>query len=465
VALSAIVLSDLHLGAPASVLNDGRVPFEPPGAQDGAGRRVVRHGDAAREALAATLANAAAGRPVERLVLLGDLVDLSHAAFPTAIEQLRSFLEVVRAALPELGAVVWVPGNHDRHWWALQTTHDAVAAPLLDGRLPAAAEAVRRTTPPEGRRDPPLVRAPIAEALGPAPLVVAYPDYTFRAGDRVVRCAHGHLLDDLYTLLGHLLEGAAADLADRARRRDPAPAPTRTQARVLDAARDAFADAVRATLEAEPGKRLDPELVERLNAPLVDLDWLLFGQTGLLRDGRIARALLGMLARVEAGLEDETRARDALRGLGQVLALALLDRIAEPPRGRTLHSYSNDPVKTGLVDPLLDRLLGALLRKRAGRARIRRRTGPPDDPPGSWSRGRSVQAMLPAVRRYLDRTGDPPPDAFIFGHTHVPGRARLDGTEVWNTGGWVASLRCPEPAADAAVVDAGVVRFVPQEGA
>lgn len=77
--VAAVILSDLHLGAPHSVLN---LRQWEPSELDG-----VVHGEAAREALCDALAAATAGERVERLILLGDVVDLSHGTFAHGVEE------------------------------------------------------------------------------------------------------------------------------------------------------------------------------------------------------------------------------------------------------------------------------------------------------------------------------------------------------------------------------------------
>jgi len=155
--VTTLVVSDLHLG--------GRDRSD-----------VLRHDPAALDALVAEL------HAVERLVLLGDLLELRHGPA-------REVLAAARPALQRLGAavdeVVVVAGNHDH----------ALVEPWL--------QELARTGPPqlglEQRIDPAdasWIAEGVADALG-VPTTVAYPGIWLRDD---VYATHGHYLD-LHTTL------------------------------------------------------------------------------------------------------------------------------------------------------------------------------------------------------------------------------------------------------------------------
>src|ERR1700712_377946 len=100
--MRTLVVSDLHLG--------GRTGVD-----------VLRRD---RDALAA-LTGALDG--VERLVLLGDTLELRHGPAREALAAARPVVEALGGALAPGASVVLVPGNHDY----------ALAAPWLDGRARA----------------------------------------------------------------------------------------------------------------------------------------------------------------------------------------------------------------------------------------------------------------------------------------------------------------------------------------
>jgi predicted phosphodiesterase len=151
-----LVISDLHLGAAQGV-------------------------DLMRRAeLRAPLLDALAG--VDRLVILGDAVELREAAHRDAGEAAEPFFADVGRALGPDRELILVGGNHD---------HGLVAG-WIDGRL--------ETEPPGflglAERFAPAAAGPLAERLAaaaaPAPVQLAYPGVWLR--------------DDVYALHGHYLD-------------------------------------------------------------------------------------------------------------------------------------------------------------------------------------------------------------------------------------------------------------------
>jgi UDP-2,3-diacylglucosamine pyrophosphatase LpxH len=161
------IVSDLHLGAASGedVLRDAAV------------RRLLIEGIA----------------DADRVVLLGDVVELRDLPVGAALAAARPFFEELGAALGEREAIL-VPGNHDHR----------LAEPLLDGlslsaNLGGASRAPAR--PPLGLEqlaDPsPGPTALIAGWLAPARLRIAYPGLWLRED---VYATHGHYMDAHLTL-------------------------------------------------------------------------------------------------------------------------------------------------------------------------------------------------------------------------------------------------------------------------
>lgn len=149
--MKTAIVSDLHLGVTSGgdVLRDPEI----------------------RAVLAAEL------RGAERLVLLGDAIELRERPLGAALAQARPALEDLGAAVGEI-EVVLVPGNHDAR----------LAEPLLD-RLSIEDELL----PLDATADPaPGPTAEIAAALSPARLRIAYPGIWLRED---VYATHGHYLD------------------------------------------------------------------------------------------------------------------------------------------------------------------------------------------------------------------------------------------------------------------------------
>ncbi len=148
-----LVVSDLHLGG-----SSGAAVLERP---------------AARQALFAALAD------VERLVLLGDVLELRHGPRRDAMARARGFFEELGGAFAGREVVV-LAGNHDHalieRWHRLR---DEAAAPLaLEQRMPAAEASA--------------ILAAIAEWAEPARVGAAYPGVWLRED---VYATHGHYLD------------------------------------------------------------------------------------------------------------------------------------------------------------------------------------------------------------------------------------------------------------------------------
>jgi predicted phosphodiesterase len=145
-----LVVSDFHIGR--------------------GGRRAVLERPAARHRLISALEG------VDRLVLLGDIVELLERPVREALAAAEPLLRAVGAKLGAGREVVLVPGNHDRALIA-QWLRDRREPLDVDTEVPAdASPALRR----------------IAEWLGPARVRVRYPGVWLADG---VFATHGHYLD------------------------------------------------------------------------------------------------------------------------------------------------------------------------------------------------------------------------------------------------------------------------------
>jgi len=159
--MRTLIVSDLHLGSlsRADVL---RVPE-------------------LRAALVEALAD------VDRLVLLGDVLELRHGPAREALDAARPVFEDLGRALGEDGEMVLVAGNHDHRLvdpWLVARGELAEPPPLGLEQLLEAQEA----SPAYGR---------IAEWASPARVRVAYPGIWIRDD---VYAMHGHYLDSHLTV-------------------------------------------------------------------------------------------------------------------------------------------------------------------------------------------------------------------------------------------------------------------------
>jgi hypothetical protein len=172
------IVSDLHLGSAT-----GEDVLRDPGT---------------RAVLFAELAGA------ERVVLLGDIVELRERPLGAAFALARPFFEELGAAVGDVEVTI-VPGNHDHR----------LAEPLLDDLSMARAplEIDSTATPSAGPT------AAIAAWLGPARLRIAYPGLWLRDD---VYATHGHYMDLHLTLPRAECVGAAAIARFVGRPPDPA---------------------------------------------------------------------------------------------------------------------------------------------------------------------------------------------------------------------------------------------------
>jgi hypothetical protein len=149
-----LVISDLHIGA----RNDVDVLRRP----------------AAEQALVGALDG------VDRLVILGDVLELRHGPMHAALEAARPALEAIGETLGPDGEVVLVPGNHDFRlispWLEWRSRNGPEPLGLQERAGPKASIGTRA----------------IARMLQPASLDVVYPGIWLDDG---VYATHGHYLD------------------------------------------------------------------------------------------------------------------------------------------------------------------------------------------------------------------------------------------------------------------------------
>jgi Calcineurin-like phosphoesterase len=334
--MRTLVLSDFHLGARLR-------------------RDVLRH-PAALEALLDALAG------VDRLVLLGDVVELLEGRPAQAMEVAEPVLRAIGGRLDRGTEVIVVPGNHDGELIGPWLRANGVS-PALDGDIPCDA------TP---------VMAQLAACLGTG-VRVRYPGVWL--SDRIW-ATHGHYLDR--HLLPETAFGIARGLLGRLPRdgarpvdyeRAGGPSLTRVEAlltrwlpRPLAGLVDDLAELLRAaTMPRVPGgllaRRMSPFTVTLLGAQMrrasipalarvvhrlgVDADWVLFGHVhrcGPL-PGDDAQDWLG------------TGGRPLIANTGSWVYEPLLVHHASPPHpywpgGAIVIEDGDDPLAVGLLDHL-----------------------------------------------------------------------------------------------------------------
>ena len=154
----------------------------------------------------------AALAPVDRLVLLGDVLELRHGPVRDALSVARPALTEIAEALGPGGEIVIVPGNHDHHLlaaWFERRARTAVPPPL---ELEAAVDWCAGET-----------LATVAGWLEPAEVRVSYPGTWLRED---VYAIHGHYCDRHTTvpMFERLGAGAIARIV-----REPPAGPARAE--------------------------------------------------------------------------------------------------------------------------------------------------------------------------------------------------------------------------------------------
>lgn len=125
-------------------------------------------------------------RGADRLVILGDAIELRHGPLRDALAAATPVFAALGAALGPAGELVLVPGNHDH----------ALISPWLERRGGAEGPGPLGLEQRAGR-EPTRALAELAAAAGPARFEVAYPGLWLR---RDVYAIHGHYLDRLITV-------------------------------------------------------------------------------------------------------------------------------------------------------------------------------------------------------------------------------------------------------------------------
>jgi hypothetical protein len=393
-----VVMSDLHLGAPYSLLTG----TDPAGrAQPGGTSPVVAN---LVDGLAALLPRVAQDPPT--LVLLGDVFELSFAPASHALETFRHLAHACfdRAVPLFAPTVLYVPGNHDHREWRVM--RDAL---FLDEVTAAGGGAIG---------DPPAVTQPFDEPVACRVLTAAlrgvlgngyevrshYPNLGYANGERCVVMHHGHFLEGIYRLVSSAIA-------------------------VLSGTR--------------PSEAIDD--IERINGPWIDVFWSSTGDQGATVSGDVYNLYEIMLDAGATHRATDEAAAGLLDVLGGRFGLHAQTEV---------HTHWGSLSVGNIVRGLLDVAIG----KGAGGERAS--AGTVLSPSGV--EGLRWYLSGPVAGQLGDRWTDPDVDlSFVFGHTHkpfqdeliVPGRARP--LQVWNTGGWVVDRPGGSPVQGASAILVG----------
>lgn len=196
---SLIVLSDLHLGRETSYLYSTNEKY-------------ARN----RRALQTLLEELG---PQDEIILLGDMLELAIGSLDEVYQDARKFFSVLSESGP-YKRIVFIPGNHDHHFW-----RELVEEVFIN-------ESLRKNSPPPGHYKYPrcfvdhsfstsessersiVVLAEVWPEDIPRPeIVVKYPHHfvsipTQEGKDRSYLFTHGHFLEDLFKPVNYIIQPA-----------------------------------------------------------------------------------------------------------------------------------------------------------------------------------------------------------------------------------------------------------------
>ncbi len=199
---TVLAMSDLHLGRDLGYLHAGDPRF--PGN---------------RAALLELLKEAG---PQDELIINGDLLDLSMAGLDLAYRDLREFFVLLSQAA-RFKRIVYIPGNHDHHFWRELAEQACVNERISRGDFPPSNLEFPSFFVDKyfSTSDPTRPCRIILDKLWPtgaeAPeMVVKYPHHLINVPTETGRSrqylfTHGHFLEDAFTPVNFLIEPARLD--------------------------------------------------------------------------------------------------------------------------------------------------------------------------------------------------------------------------------------------------------------
>jgi len=395
-----VSLSDLHLGEEDSLLTNLAIGKPEPEPQAPAPCLI-----ALINYLHAIKRWVNEGRPIPFLVLNGDVLELALADYASAVAVLRGFLfELAKRRICE--KIVYVPGNHDHALWSLIRDTAFMQSMSRQQEIPKrpAVDHVTRLSVPRQTEVLGLISSNFPLQVQPLPVSVANPalrltswnghDYFFH---------HGHLMEEMYTLMSLLSDRIMSDMPLEELRKLPLT--------------DNLAD------------------LERENWPWIDFFWSGFSRAG--RVGQTVESLYELLSKPEG-------VKKLVERLSGILRTEL--DIPIIPEG-----FEDDCLRYVLKKSLHGGGVGSQERADASRSPLNERIATSVD-----------RFLTHYLKRELADEGQrlsADRSAFVFGHTHKPFLDALRDTpgglkkiDLINSGGWVVESEESRPGYGPGVV-------------
>jgi hypothetical protein len=196
---SAIILSDLHLGREISYLYSKNEKF----AKNNQSLKV----------LLKKLG------PRDEIILLGDLLELAIGSLDEVYQDTREFFSVLSEAGP-YKRIVFIPGNHDHHFWRELVEEVFINENLRKGTLPPGHNEYprcfvdKRFSISKSNPKSPIVLAEVWPKQMPMPeILVKYPHHFVRIpsnteSEKYYLFTHGHFLEDLFKPMNTIIQPA-----------------------------------------------------------------------------------------------------------------------------------------------------------------------------------------------------------------------------------------------------------------
>jgi UDP-2,3-diacylglucosamine pyrophosphatase LpxH len=392
-----ICLSDLHLGQNDSLLTHLK--------QDSSGIDVSVASPTLR-ALADVLHSVARSNdkdaPPPTLILNGDILETALADMNIAAMTFERFLETVFPAsgpgTRAFGAIMYLPGNHDHHFWEMTresayvdyirtlAAHEPIAPPWHATNL-----FVEKASRQTGSFFLSNIMRRHAQ-LSDVSLTMAYPNLGLVSNDgkRAIYCHHGHFIESIYCLMTHIADVLFPE------RQPPCT--------VWD-------------LEAE-------------NFAWIDFFWSTMGRSGNVGP---------LVERVYNCLGDKDARHKRIRAAVEH-AISRID----PPGPDRLYDWA----ATALAEHMIDTMI----------RNERQKTGMGPLSVSSAEGLRHYLALYLRAQIDSEMNEQPLDNTFVFGHTHKP----YEGVEatagygraiaVYNTGGWVVESTADNRETGASIV-------------
>ncbi|MGB3861306.1 MAG: metallophosphoesterase [Candidatus Aminicenantaceae bacterium] len=196
---SAIVLSDLHLGWETSYLYSKDERF--------------KRNSQALETLLLELGSQ------DEVILLGDFLELAIGSLDEVYQDARKFFSILSETGP-YERIVFIPGNHDHHFWRELAEEIFINESLRRGSQPPGHHNYprcfvdKRFSVSGSNPTSPIVLSEVWPHHKPMPeIVVKYPHHLVRISsddekDKSYLLTHGHFLEDLYKPVNYIIQPA-----------------------------------------------------------------------------------------------------------------------------------------------------------------------------------------------------------------------------------------------------------------